>query len=172
MGVSPWCPGAGWCSPMYPGPPLGMSLKLQQVPSWRLPSSAVTPYLLLTVSYQPSIRPTFFRDELGNCLQNLLLSHLQETLRGSHLLYRSLLLHSLLLRHILPGTRHNCADTWRQKILDREGARKVGVAVTLNPTSREGPTACRLPDKSPKMDLRGKERNLLFNGKFLPKISG
>ena len=35
-----------------------------------------------------------------------------------------------------------------------------------------GPTALCLLGKSPKMEFGGKERNLLFNGKFLTKISG
>lgn len=55
-------------------------------PSLRLPSSGcVTPYLLLTVSANPSIRPAFRREESGNCLQNLLLSHPQETCMENYL---------------------------------------------------------------------------------------
>ena len=43
----------------------------------------------------------------------------------------------------------------------------------LNPNSRQGgSSACCLPGKSPKMEFNGKERNLLFNSKFLLKISG
>ena len=41
------------------------------------------------------------------------------------------------------------------------------VVLLLNPTSRGCPTNRCLPGKSPKTEVSGKERNLLFNGKFV-----